>query len=326
MTGRKYAPAVLILAGGVAVSLGWRNQSAGGDGPAPPAPAATVPAATPAAVQPPAKGEAAEAAIRALTAEYEKAFNAGDAKAAAALWTVSGEYVGVDGTVVAGRGAIEKDLADYFKAHPKAAAEIRVEGVRVLGRGIASADAVVRLTLPGEETPAESRYTALHVLEDGRWHAASVREWALDPATDVTPQALEWLVGEWAAKGEAGELRITYAWDEGRAFLNARYAVTGKDGKPRTTGLQVIGRNHGGGLRSWLFDSSGTTSHAVWVRDGTRWLSEAVGELPDGSEITALNVIVPVSPDSFTWQTTDRALNGEPLPALPPVKVTRVGK
>ena len=62
------------------------------------------------------------------------------------------------------------------------------------------------------------------------------------------------------------------------------------------------------------------------MRDGTRWLNEVTGVLPDGTEITSVSVVVPLSADAFTWQTTDRAANGVPLPALPPIKVTRVKK
>src|SRR5262249_42648765 len=143
------------------------------------------PPAVPVRVQP-AKADSAEAGIQAITAEYTKAFNAADAKAAAALWTEEGEYVGADGNVERGRVAIEKSLAEFFKAHPKAAAEIEVESVQVLGRGTASVKGTVRLKVPGDDAVTESHYTALHVLEDGKWHAASVREWVSDPATDVT--------------------------------------------------------------------------------------------------------------------------------------------
>lgn len=73
------------------------------------------------AAQPPiGKAATPEEGIRAITAEYVKAFNAGDAKAAAALWTTDGEYIGSDGERTAGRDAIAKDLAEYFKANPKA--------------------------------------------------------------------------------------------------------------------------------------------------------------------------------------------------------------
>ena len=146
-----------------------------------------------------------------------------------------------------------------------------------------------------------------------------------DPATDITPKQLDWMVGEWTAKGEGGEVKISFTWDENKVFINGKYAIT-KDGKPVSSGTQVFRKNPGGGIAVWTFDSSGTTGHGVWVRDENRWLSEAVGVLPDGTEVTSLNVIIPLGPDAFTWQTTDRAADGVPLPSLPPVKVTRVKK
>lgn len=315
MSGRKYGLAILAMVGGAALAAGFRDR------PSEPA----LPAVVPVAAQPPAKAESAEAGIRAATAEYAKAFNAGDPKAAAALWTAEGEYVGADGAVERGRAEIEKGLAQIVKAAPGAKVEILVENVRILGRGTASCESVVKVTVPGGDAPTESRYTALHVLEDGKWHAASIREWVEDPATEFTLKAMEWIVGEWTAKGPAGEVKLAYKWDANKTFIRCDYAIT-KDGKPVSNGTQVIGKNPDGGLRSWTFDSSGVTCDGLWVRDGTRWINEAVGTTPDGTEITSLNVIVPVSADAFTWQTTDRAADGVPLPALPPVKVTRVKK
>jgi hypothetical protein len=99
-----------------------------------------------------------------------------------------------------------------------------------------------------------------------------------------------------------------------------------KDGKTISSGTQVIGRNPAGGLRSWLFDSTGTTSDGVWVRDENRWINEASGVLPDGTEVNSVNVLIPLGPDAFTWQTTERDLDGVAVEGLPPVKVTRVKK
>ncbi len=311
---------IALFAGGVAVMLaGFRDES-------PAQEKAAIPAApaAPAAAQP-AKADGAEAGIKVAAAEYQKAFNAGDAKAAAALWTVEGEYIADDGEVVSGRDAIEKSLAEVFKAHPKATAEVRVESVRVLGRGLASAEGTVIIKHAGNGEPIESQYTALHVNEDGVWRAASVSEWVPDPATNVTPKNLEWMIGEWSAKGEGGEVKITYAWDDTKTFINGKYTVT-KDGKTVSSGTQVIARNPAGGLRSWMFDSSGTFGESIWVRDEKRWISETSAMLPNGTEIASVNVVIPLGPDAFTWQTTDRTINDVPLPALPPVKVTRVKK
>ncbi len=81
--------------------------------------------------------------------------------------------------------------------------------------------------------------------------------------------------------------------------------------------------NPTGGLRSWTFDSSGTFSNSQWSRDDNRWIDGATGVLPEGTEITSVNVLIPLGPDAFTWQTTERAADGAQLPPLPPVKVTR---
>jgi uncharacterized protein (TIGR02246 family) len=316
----KYGLIFALLAAGAAAAIAGLREQPAKDNPTP------APVAVPiAATQPPAKATGAEAGIKAITAEYQKAFNAADAKAAAALWTAEGEYVPIEGDIIVGRAEIEKSLAEFFKANPKATAEVEVKSVKVIGRGTASAEGVVRLKLPGNDPVVESRYTALHVLEDGKWLAASVKEWVPDPATSVTVKDIEWLIGEWTAKGEAGELKITYAWDENKVFLNGKYTIT-KDGKTVSSGTQVIGTNPLGGLRSWMFDSSGTTCDSVWVRDDKRWVSDALGLLPDGTEIISTNVIVPLGPDAFTWQTTEREADGVPLPALPPVKITRVKK
>ncbi len=273
--------------------------------------------------QQPTKTGGAEAGVKAITAEYVKAFNAHDAKAAAALWTADGEYTGADDDPITGRADIEKGLAAYFKANPKATVEVRVESVKAIGRGLASVEGVVALKLPGDDPVIESRYTALHVNEDGKWQAASVREWVPDPATNVTPKQMEWLLGEWTSKGDGGELKIVYAWDEDKVFITGKYTLT-KDGKTISKGTQVIGRNPTGGLRSWMFDSSGTTSDGLWVRDENRWINEADGVLPDGTQISSVNVLIPLGPDAFTWQTTEREVDGNPVQALPPIKVTRV--
>lgn len=306
----KWTPTVLLAALAVG-ALAWHHLD--------PA-AAKGPNQAPAAQPAPAGGLAA--AIKKLTDDYVKAFNAQDAKAAAALWTAEGEYIDPDGEAVTGRAAIEKGLAETSKANPKARVEIDVETVRALGRGTAASEGVVRRTTAGEKSATVTRYSALHVQEDGAWRTASVREWITDPTLELTPKHLDWLIGDWAAKGEGGELKITYAWDEAKAFLRGTYSLT-KDGSAVSSGTHVLGRNAAGGVRSWTFDSSGTTVDGLWVKDDERWVNEATGVLPDGTEITSVNVLIRLGPDAFTWQTTDREANGVPLPALPPVKVTR---
>jgi hypothetical protein len=162
----------------------------------------------------------------------------------------------------------------------------------------------------------------LHVREEDGWKMASVREWVPDPATSVTVKDVEWLLGKWTAKTNEGEVQITYTWDADKAFLKGQYTL--KRGEVTSSGTQIIGKNPSGGLRSWVFDSSGTFGESVWTRDGDRWVIDAGGTLPDGSEVSATNLLIPMGKDAFTWQSVERTAAGSSVPDTLPLKVTRV--
>ena len=77
--------------------------------------AAWMPASAAEAVAPPA------AAVAAITAEAEatvKAFNAGNAKALAAMFIADGEIVDENGTVTTGRTEIEALFCRFFQRFP----------------------------------------------------------------------------------------------------------------------------------------------------------------------------------------------------------------
>jgi uncharacterized protein (TIGR02246 family) len=275
--------------------------------------------------QPPARqpGGDEAAGVRKLAADYTEAFNAGDATAVARAWTADGEYTDPDGDTHRGWTAIEKEFAATFATNPKATVEITVETVRPLGKQVAAVEGTAKTRSPADPEPAVSRFSGVFAREDDGWRIASLTDWVPDAAADVPVADLGWLVGEWAAKGDGGDLKVMYAWDEAKAFLRGSYTIT-RDGKAAATGLHVIGRDPLGGLRGWVFDRSGAFGEAAWSRDGSRWLADSVGALPDGSELAATAVLVPLGPDAFTWQAVGRTAGGAELPDDPPVKVTRV--
>jgi uncharacterized protein (TIGR02246 family) len=270
------------------------------------------------------KGEPAEiAAVRKEAGAFVRAFNKKDAQAVAAFWTKDGEYIGPDEEPVRGRKDIAKMYAEFFKKHPKARLEVKVETVRLLGRQTALEEGTLKLWLAGEKEPGEARYSVLHVREDDGWRMATVREWVKHPDEDISLKDIEWLVGEWVGKANGVEVRTRYAWDEDRAFIRCRYTLKEGD-KVIASGTQVIATDPAGGLRSWLFDKSGSFGESVWKRDEGRWEIEATATLPDGSTMTATNILAPVNKDSFTWQSVDRKAGGTELPNTPPLKVVRV--
>jgi uncharacterized protein (TIGR02246 family) len=263
------------------------------------------------------------AAVRKRTADFAAAFNKGDAKVAAGFWMEDGEFIGPEGHTLRGRRAIEKGYAEFFKKNPKASLELHPESVRLFGHHAALEAGTLKLRLPDTKKPAESRYSILHVRGKDGWHMASVHEWTPDPAELVSLRDLEWLVGDWVGKSGGTEVHTRYAWDEDKAFLHCRYTLK-KDGEVVASGLQVIGKDPVGGLRSWQFDRSGRFGESSWSRDGDRWVIEASATLPDGREARAVNILIPRGKDAFTWQPGEHTASGVPLSDMPPLKITRV--
>jgi uncharacterized protein (TIGR02246 family) len=263
------------------------------------------------------------AAVREVNRLFAEAFNRGDARAIAALWAENGEYDGPDAERLRGREAIRKAYTDFFKQNPKAALEGRVDSVRLLGPRAAVEEGVLRSGLAGAKDRGETRFSAFLVLEDGGWRFAAAREWVANEAPRVSLDDVAWLAGEWTAKVKDTEVRLTFAWEEGKVFLRGRYAMS-RDGKAVASWTQVIAKDPNAGLRSWQFNSDGGFGEWAWARDGSRWVIQGTGTQPDGGEETATNLLVPLDKDAFTWQVLERTAGGKAQPGQPPVKVERV--
>jgi uncharacterized protein (TIGR02246 family) len=261
-----------------------------------------------------------ERALRKATDDFLKAVEKGDAKAVAASWTKQGEYIGEDGTTVRGRAAIETAYAKAFAKNKKLKIEITVESIRFLSKDTAIEEGYAKSYKGSSEFPTASRYSVLHVREGGRWLMGLLREW---PDEGISLRDFDWLIGTWEAKTDEGEVRTTYEWDAKKKSIRCRITIKGTD---RTvSAMQVLLKDpRTGQLRSWLFDDDGGFGEATWTRDGKRWVIAAAGVQADGGELTATNILTQVDKDTFTWQSTERTLDGGELPNIQPVKVTRV--
>src|SRR5262249_42968652 len=103
-------------------------------------------------------------AIRKLAQEFSKAFEKGDAKAIAALYTPQCEYYDDNrGEMFRGREGIEQAFADLFRKRPKSKALVQTLSIRFLGRDTALDEGLVRLQPTGSELPLSSRYSCLCV-------------------------------------------------------------------------------------------------------------------------------------------------------------------
>lgn len=263
------------------------------------------------------------AVLRKSAAAFERAANARDAKAAAALWTEGGEFTDDAGNTIRGRDNIAKMYAKNFAAAPKGRFQLTMESVRQLAENLAASEGILRFTpADGTETTATT-ISALHVREGKGWLVASAKETTSGPElTNVAD--LAFLIGDWEAKRDDRSIRISYSWIDGKTFIQSRFTVTEK-GEVTASGIEILGRDPGSGeLRSWLFDKSGAIGESIWRKDGNRWLIEANGTLAQGLAMSATNILIPLGKDAFTWQSVDRSVGEQAMPDHPPLKVTRI--
>jgi uncharacterized protein (TIGR02246 family) len=301
------------LAAGVLVVAGHLAKAGADEARAPvPAPADAEPSAE-------------EKAIRATAAAYTKAFNAGDAKAIAALWTEDGELIDAEGKVSRGREAIAKEFADFFTQQPGMTIEITTDSFRLISKDVAVENGTVRVKPAAGGPTRISQYTAVHVNKDGKWLMAEVKESQSTPSSNyVYLRDLEWLIGSWASQNDDVTVETAYAWTANKNFIHRTYTVK-KGGKVTHTGHEIIGWDPSlGQIRSWLFNSEGNFGADFWTLDGKHWAIEAKSVHRDGSQTASTKILTPVDANTYTWQSTHRTVNEASVPDTAEVKVVRV--
>ncbi len=261
--------------------------------------------------------------MKALVAEFTRAFNAGDAKAVAALFTGEARMITLNGRTVNGRAAIEQLFALSFEQYPGQTIEVKTESLRFLGAESAIEEGTATLTSPpaaGEQSGSSesTRYSAAYVKRDGKWLQDSIRDYPLtEPAVELTAhnhlEELAWLVGDWVDESDEAEVHTTCRWAENQSFLLRSFQVRIR-GRASLSGTQRIGWDPRlKQIRSWVFDSDGGFSEAFWSRDGERWVIKTLGVLKDGRTASATNVLTRVNKDRIKWASEDRTFGADVL-------------
>jgi uncharacterized protein (TIGR02246 family) len=286
--------------------------------------------AAPSATQP--SGEATDQSAQEnqppdnVARKYQEAYNKGDAKALAGLYSDDVYYVDQDGAEVKGRDAMEQLLADNFKQNPGAKLAITIEEVKQLAPDVKVTRGLATVTLTNGTTET-TRFTTTQVKKGENWEISQLTETeAPSPSASSRLEVLGWLVGTWQDKSEDQTVEQKVNWAGDKNFLVRTYKVKGAD-QSETDGWEIIGwdpiRQQ---IRSWIFDSNGGFGEATWATDGDDWLVRASNILPDGSRSTAENVLTKVDDNKFTWESQNRTLNGDPRPSIDKIEVQRVAQ
>jgi uncharacterized protein (TIGR02246 family) len=266
-----------------------------------------------------------EMAIRKALESYVEAFNRGDAAAAASHWSKDGEYVAPSsGDRLKGPDKIRQGLEAFFAQNKglkvKAASfDIQLQSAdRAMEKGVA---VFQRQGEPEEEV----LYTAALVKEDGTWKLLNVEEEesTVPLATIAQLGQLEWLIGDWVDQDEAATVETVFRWTQNYSFINGSFNVS-VEGHPDVAGTQVIGWDPTAKkIRSWVFDSKGGFGQGEWAREGNQWTVKLKSVLANGHKASSVNIYTYVDPDTFTWQSIGREVDGAPLPNIDEVTVVR---
>lgn len=265
-----------------------------------------------------------EKAVESLLAAFVKAFNAGDAEAAAATYSGSALVVDEHGARTEGRAAIKDQYAGSFAENPGSTIAIEVEALRFLGPDTAIEVGRTTITPRGDEAPEVTRFTAVYTREGGRWLQSAVRD---EVARGLAPRdhlkALEWLVGDWVNESQDAVVTTSCKWAVGGNFLDRDFTMKTK-GRPVLSGTQRIGWDplkHQ--FKTWIFDSEGGHGEGFWTRDGDRWLIKVEGVNPQGQPISATNIITRMGKDRMGWMSTERTIGSAAIPEVEEFVVVR---
>lgn len=264
------------------------------------------------------------AAIRATSDAFTAAFDAGDAKAVALLWTSNGEYIDESGETFSGREAIEKLYADYFAKNPSRRIRVIIDSLQVLPDGTALEKGRTVLEPAPAGAPAIGRYTAEHVQVNGKWLMSKVRD-----ARVETPSAyrgiadLDFLIGTWVAEEYGIKTESVCRWVANKSFVERKYTVTDVDGTT-ISGVQLIGWNpKTGAVQSWDFSPGGGHATGTWSPIAGGWSAEVNGVTGDGVSTAAVNVLKRLDDDAYVWRSVNRSAGGELLPDTDEVVMKR---
>ncbi len=257
-------------------------------------------------------------AIAALGASFTKAFNAGDAAAAAATYAEDALVVDEQGERTEGRAAIRDQLATSFAQSPGATIVLKVDALRFLGPDTALEEGKTTITSAGADgVPEVTRFTVVYIKQGGQWLQSAVRD---EIVHHLTPhdrlKELEWLVGEWINESQDAVVNTTCKWADNGNFLTREFTMK-TNGRPVLSGTQRIGwdpvRKQ---FKTWIFDTKGGFGEGYWTRNGDEWVIKAEGIRQDGRHASVTNILKRLGKDRASWQSVDRTLGDVAMPGI----------
>ena len=265
------------------------------------------------------------AAISSSAEAYVAAFNRGDAKALAELWTPEGELVTESGERIQGNASIQEHFTKFFSANKGLKLALLEPKIEFQSPSVAIETGNASV-IRSESEVESSSYTAVHIKTAKGWRIDSTKDQLQTPTAPSHYEHLEplaWLVGKWSDANRSGRVQVTCRWARNNNFLTQTFKVMGEN-DVEFEGSMIIGWDPSvKAIRSWMFDSDGGFGTGVWSQEETRWTIRTLNVLPDGRRGTSTNVYEVLSDGEVQFKSIGRVVDGEILPSVGPVKLVR---
>lgn len=270
----------------------------------------------------------AKSAVAAQVNLISKYLAEGDATKVASLWTNDGTYIDEDGVLLKGRAALEKRFSENSTEGGRQPVTFIQAPVQMLADTVALAEGIVSRN-EGVGSKPQTRYSIVFVKQDGNWLISTATETPLVAVDgNVNPLSdLAWLIGEWSTERDGKSVKMKAEWTADKKFIQCKYETKISASAPAVESRQVIGWDPRINQPvSWHFDSSGGFGHGDWSKENKQWIVQAVGVDRAGNTTTATDLISALTPDSFSWQSVNRSIDGFEFNDSAPLKVVRVAK
>lgn len=263
--------------------------------------------------------------IRKAHANYVEMYNKHDAKGLSQKWAEDAVYENPrTGVVVEGREAIEKQFVELFKNQPNIILEAKIDSITSPNENEAIETGRATFTLQGQPT-IQTHYRVFYVKSADGWKLGKISEIEHEEAPthfeELKP--LAWLIGTWVDEDDDGTIEFVNQWDKYNNFITQHFTVNMLN-SPQYEGKQIIAWDPiTKQIRSWMFDSDGGYGEGKWTKKDDNWIVETTYVTPDGKKASAVNIYSDIEKDSYTWESTGRQVEGEILPNIDPVTVTK---
>jgi uncharacterized protein (TIGR02246 family) len=256
---------------------------------------------------------------------YEAAFEKGDAKAIASLFTEDAQYTLDDGAVISGRKEIQARAGDYFESSKSRSLDLAVGSARFLADNVLIEKGSASTTTDRDQ-PETSQYTVTYAKVGERWLIAELVE-AFEPDEanpgDEALSTLGWMIGNWKAETEGADATMETSWILEGKFISRTTRINRREGDSFVA-VEVIGYDPvQGKIRSWTFDNEGGFGTGAWNQDGNKWLVRSMATGPDGGSSSSDHILTVTSADRFGLESTNRVLDGEVLPNRDRIDIVR---